>query len=59
MKRLGAVSVGVILTVTLAFGAFAGVASAKKPGTGSGTAVTVPVTGTATTGAPVTGSFSG
>ena len=41
--------VGVILTVTLAFGAFAGVASAKKPGTGSGTAVTVPVTGTGST----------
>jgi hypothetical protein len=48
MKKLGALSLGVLLTVTLAFGAFAGVASAKKPGTGSGgvTAATVPVDGT-------------
>jgi hypothetical protein len=49
MKRLGTISLGVMLTVVLAFGAFAGVASAKKPGSPDPVpaAATVPVTGTA------------
>ena len=61
MKRLGALSLGVILTMTIAFGAFAGVASAKKPGTGSGggTVATVPVDGTLADGTgAVEGTFA-
>jgi hypothetical protein len=60
MKRLGALSLGVILTMTIAFGAFAGVASAKKPGSGGGVdAVTNTFTGTVQNGTgTVTGAFA-
>ena len=56
MKKLGAASLGVILTVALAFGALANVASAAKPPAIAG--VTVPVAGTAPGNVPVVGDFA-